>query len=131
MQVWCATDQPGNPPPTTNTTPVRSNMLGCGRRARKTTAKRHPPAQCNGATKAGCRCSITPDCELKDSSGARASEPLLHGEARCLFHTEIFTYLPSAVKDGMVFFLDFETTGLVVMKHHIVEIGVHGGNAMP
>ena len=99
-------------------------MLGSGSMVRRQTGKRQPPKQCNGVTKQGCRCSITSDCELKDSSGARVSDPLLHGGARCLFHTEIFTYCPCVVTDGLVFFLDFETTGLNVLKHHIVEIAV-------
>ena len=101
-----------------------AKMLGSGSMVRRQTGKRQPPKQCNGVTKQGCRCSITSDCELKDSSGARVSDPLLHGGARCLFHTEIFTYCPCVVTDGLVFFLDFETTGLNVLKHHIVEIAV-------
>ena len=53
----------------------------------------------------------------------------LHLEARihrdwkiCLYHTVIFNHFHVKVDDAIVVYLDFETTGLDVMNHGIVEV---------
>ena len=82
------------------------------------------PIQCTAQTKAGKRCGITTECSMKDSAGHLVCEPLRRGGKRCTFHLDIFACLATTVEDPIVFYLDFETTGLSVTHDHIVEIGV-------
>ena len=82
------------------------------------------PVQCVAHTKSGKRCGITADCTMKDKAGTLVCEPLCRGSKRCTFHLEIFARAPVIVEDPIVFYLDFETTGLSVTRDHIVEIGV-------
>ena len=68
---------------------------------------------------------------MKDN-GRLVCEPLLNGGKFCLYHTVIFTHFHVKVDDVIVVYLDFETTGLDVMKHNIVEIGLveHSSSAV-
>ena len=77
------------------------------------------PHQCKGITKSGKRCSI----DMREN-GRLVCDPLLNGGNYCLYHTVIFNYLHVKIDDAIVVYLDFETTGLDVMKHNIVGIGV-------
>ena len=89
------------------------------------------PSQCQGITKSGKRCSITSKSDIKDN-GRLVCEPLLYGGNYCLYHTVIFDYHPVRVDGAIVVYLDFETTGLDVMEHNIVEIGLveHSSSAV-
>ena len=83
------------------------------------------PLQCAGVTKANKRCSITTDSKIATESGRLACDPLRRGGRFCHFHAQIFNSLPAQVPgDAMIFYLDFETTGLDVLSEHIVEIGL-------
>ena len=89
------------------------------------------PSQCKGTTKSGRRCSITSKSDMKDN-GRLVCEPLLNGGKFCLYHTVIFNHFQVKVDDAIVVYLDFETTGLDVMEHNIVEIGLveHSSSAV-
>ena len=89
------------------------------------------PFQCQGITKFGKRCSITSKSDMKDN-GRLVCEPLLNGCKFCLYHTVIFNHFHVKVDDAIVVYLDFETTGLDVMEHNIVEIGLveHSSSAV-
>ena len=82
------------------------------------------PAQCTALAKSGKRCGITSECSMKDANGNLVCQPLRNGGKRCSFHLEIFSRCPARVVDPIVFYLDFETSGLSVTRDHIVEIGV-------
>ena len=82
------------------------------------------PLQCAGLTRAGKRCSITDDCNMKDANGAFIAEPLKNGAPYCKLHLRIFCARPAYVEDPLLFYLDFETTGLDILRDNIVEIGV-------
>ena len=89
------------------------------------------PSQCQGITKSGKRCSITSKSDMKDN-GRLVCEPLLNGGKFCLYHTVIFNHFHVKVDDAIVVYLDFETTGLDVMEHNIVEINLveHSNSAV-
>jgi hypothetical protein len=61
---------------------------------------------------------------MKDSKGALVCEPLKHGVGFCKMNLQPFHGKPTRVKDPLLFFLDFETSGLDILTDHIVEIGV-------
>ena len=61
---------------------------------------------------------------MLDERGRRVAEPLFNGVRFCRLHLQLFCARPTIVEDALVFYLDFETTGLDVLRHHIVEIGV-------
>ena len=83
------------------------------------------PVQCTGVTRAGRRCGITSETSrLLDDRGHNVNEPLLLGARHCRFHLQLFCTKPSGNGDCLLFYLDFETSGLDVLGHHIVEIGV-------
>ena len=88
--------------------------------------------QCAGVAKSGKRCSINADCKLRTDTGNLACEPLRRGGRYCLFHAQIFNSQPAVFQDAMLFYLDFETTGLNVLSDSIVEIGLldHRGSAV-
>ena len=65
--------------------------------------------------KSGKRCSINADCKLRTDTGSLACEPLRRGGRYCLFHAQIFNSQPAVFQDSMLFYLDFETTGLDVL----------------
>ena len=85
---------------------------------------RRIPLQCAGLTRSGKRCGITSDCNMKDSHGLPVCEPLKSGSKYCKLHLQMFSTRKTIVKDPLLFYLDFETTGLDVLHDHIVEIGV-------
>ena len=83
------------------------------------------PVQCTGVTRAGRRCGITSEpSRLLDDRGNNVNEPLLLGARHCRFHLQLFCTKPADNVDCLLFFLDFETSGLDVVGHHIVEMGV-------
>ena len=83
------------------------------------------PVQCTGVTRAGRRCGITSETSrLLDDRGHNVNEPLLLGARHCRFHLQLFCTKPAGNVDCLLFYLDFETSGLEVLSHHIVEIGV-------
>ena len=61
---------------------------------------------------------------MKDQRGTLICEPLKNGSPYCKLHLRIFCTKPASVEDPLLFYLDFETTGLDVLQDHIVEIGV-------
>ena len=85
---------------------------------------RRIPLQCAGVTRSGKRCGITTDCNMKDSHGLLVCEPLKNGSKYCKLHLQVFCTRPSHIEDPLLFYLDFETTGLDILRDHIVEIGV-------
>ena len=85
------------------------------------------PAQCAGQTRKGTRCTMHAQSTMKDDAGRLAGEPLNHGCKFCRFHCELFLRLP--VADGLtekdtIFHIDFETSGLDVLRDFIVEVGL-------
>ena len=83
------------------------------------------PVQCTGVTRAGRRCGITSETSrLLDDRGNNVNEPLLLGARHCRFHLQLFCTKPADNVDCLLFYLDFETSGLDVIGHHIVEIGM-------
>ena len=84
------------------------------------------PHQCKGITKSGKRCSITSKSDMRDN-GRLVCDPLLNGGHYCLYHTAIFNNFHVKADDAIVAYVDFETTGLDVMVHNIVEIGLASG----
>ena len=90
----------------------------------KSSSVKRAPVQCGGFTRAGKRCSITSESNMKDSNGRLACQPMKHGVGFCTIHLQLFNTKPAWVEDPLLFFLDFETSGLDVMTDHIVEIGV-------
>ena len=66
---------------------------------------------------------------MKDSKGALVCEPLKHGVGFCKMNLQPFHVKPTRVKDPLLFFLDFETSGLEILTDHIVEIGVLSENS--
>ena len=81
-------------------------------------------SQCRGVTRAGRRCTIRSDCNVKDSSGRAVAEPLRRGGTHCIFHATLFCSTPAAATDALLFYLDLETTGLNIGSDEIVEFGV-------
>ena len=63
---------------------------------------RRVPLQCAGVTRAGKRCSITTDCNMKDPQGNLICEPLKHGSSYCKMHLRLFCTKPASV--GMYVF---------------------------
>ena len=61
---------------------------------------------------------------MVDDRGNQVSEPLRLGARQCRLHLQLFCTWPASADDFLVFYLDFETSGLNVLEHHIVEIGV-------
>ena len=89
------------------------------------------PHQCEGITKSWKRWSITSKNDMKEN-GRLVCEPLLNGGNYSLFHIVIFNYHHVKINNAIVAYLDFETTGLDVMEHNIVEIGIveHSSSAV-
>ena len=61
---------------------------------------------------------------MLDDRGRSVNEPLLLGARQCRYHLQPFCTKPAGNVDCLLFYLDFETSGLEVLSHHIVEIGV-------
>jgi len=60
---------------------------------------------------------------MKDSHGL-VCEPLKNGGKYCRLHLQLFCTRPTYLEDSLLFYLDFESSGLDVLSDHIVEIGV-------
>ena len=74
------------------------------------------PVQCTGVTRAGRRCGITSETSrLLDDRGNNVNEPLLLGARHCRFHLQLFCTKPADNVDCLLFYLDFETSGLDVI----------------
>ena len=81
--------------------------------------------QCEGITRAGRRCAVTANSDLRDGGGRLVAGPLRQGSRVCLLHIDLFcTELVFAPDDFMVFYLDLETTGLDVLKDEIIEVAI-------
>ena len=61
---------------------------------------------------------------MKDPKGNLICESLKNGSSYCKLHLRVFCTKPVSVEDPLLFYLDFETSGLNVLQDHIVEIGV-------
>ena len=61
---------------------------------------------------------------MLDDRGHKVNEPLLLGSLQCRLHLQLFCTRSAEVSDYLLFYLDFETSGLDILEHHIVEIGV-------
>ena len=95
--------------------------LASARRGRSMKA----PAQCCGFAASSCkRCSVVAGSHVKDKCGRRAALPLELGAKQCLFHLELFHL--AVVEEALIFYLDFETSGLDLGLDSIVEIGLLG-----
>ena len=79
-------------------------------------------AQCQGTTRGGKRCSITSTSTLLDDHGRCVGAPLAFGTAFCSLHGRPFSTRPVR-PDGqlLVFFLDFEATGVDPKFDRVVE----------
>ena len=88
-------------------------------------------AQCEANTKAGSRCTITATSTFKDVHGRCAAEPLRRGGRKCAFHLELFCTLPMRLhqSDFCIFWLDFETSGLDVLRDEILEVALTEDNS--
>ena len=84
----------------------------------------HDNRQCAGTTKDGRRCSITTKSTMTNVFGKLVCEPLRRGGTHCLFHIVLFHTVPCRADNGVLVFLDLETTGLSLYDDQIVEIGV-------
>ena len=85
------------------------------------------PKRCAGTTRNGRRCSIESTSNLCGEDGKLLAGPLKDGADCCRVHLDIFCASALAVPDPeppLLFFIDFETTGLDVTKDQIVEFGV-------
>ena len=58
------------------------------------------------------------------SEGHDLAGPLRAGCSYCRAHIPILVALPCQVDDALVFYLDFETSGLDIFSDHIVESGL-------
>ena len=83
------------------------------------------PIQCLGCKRAtGQRCGITTCSRATNGHGKLACEPLKCGMVYCLFHLPMLSVQPVNVEHSVLFYLDYETTGLDVVNDHVVEVGV-------
>ncbi len=83
------------------------------------------PARCRAVTRSGAQCAINAGSAFRDSSGKLVSEPLRRGGPHCMFHMSLFeTRVAHVSGDVLVFYIDFETTGLDVLAAEVLEIGV-------
>ena len=83
--------------------------------------------RCAGTTRQGRRCSITSGSDLKDQQGRVIAEPLRRGGAKCMLHMELFCPIvgcPAEANDIMLFCLDFESTGLDVIRDEVIELSL-------
>ena len=80
--------------------------------------------QCKGTTRRGHRCSLTSAKPFLDVDGKDVTLPLKLGCGYCLMHLPMLVATPRRVTDALMFYMDFETSGLDVLNDHIVEIGL-------
>ena len=82
------------------------------------------PQQCKGITRRGSRCSINSAKAVIGNEGHDLAAPLRAGCSYCRAHLPSLVAKPCAVEDALIFFLDFETSGLDIFSDHIVEFGL-------
>ena len=82
------------------------------------------PQQCKGITRRGSRCSINSAKAVIGSEGQDVAAPLRAGCEYCRAHLPTLVAKPCQVEDALVFYLDFETSGLDIFTDHIVEFGL-------
>ena len=58
---------------------------------------------------------------MQTETGMLVSLPLLRGGRHGALHAQIFNTIPVVMRDPMLFYLDFETDGLDVLRNSIVE----------
>ena len=84
-------------------------------------------AQCQGTTARGQRCKITSTSNLLDDRGRSVGAPLAFGAPCCSLHGRPFSCSAQPVRpEGqlLVFFLDFEATGVDPLLDRICEFAV-------
>ena len=88
--------------------------------------------QCAAVTRKGQRCSISEESTVKCADGTMAGAPLSNGCNRCMFHLELICLRPVSVREPVLIYLDFETSGLSVTGDFIVEVGLleHANHAV-
>ena len=82
------------------------------------------PKQCKGITRRGSRCSINSGKAVIGNEGQDLAAPLRAGCEYCRAHLPTLVAKPCQVEDALIFFLDFETSGLDIFSDHIVEFGL-------
>ena len=82
-------------------------------------------AQCQGTTRAGQQCKINVASNMRDDRGRFVATPLAFGAPCCSLHGRPFVVEPVS-PDGqlLVFFLDFEATGVDPTFDRVVEFAV-------
>ena len=81
--------------------------------------------QCRRTTRRGVRCSISSASRFCSNDEKRdLAMPLRRGLDYCLVHLPVLVTGKSMYKDPLIFYLDFETSGLDIFTDHIVEFGV-------
>ena len=74
---------------------------------------------CCGVTRAGRKCTLTANSDLKEA------EPLRRGSDYCLFHARPFATNPcfkECPQSLEIIFLDLETTGVSIVEDRVVEL---------
>ena len=82
------------------------------------------PQQCKGITRRGTRCSISSRSSIVGNDGRDLALPLKLGCDYCLAHLPVLVPMPCFVRDALILYLDFETSGLDIFSDYIVEFGV-------
>ena len=82
--------------------------------------------QCRGTTRRGVRCSISSANKFTSSNNDQRdlAMPLRRGCDYCLVHLSVLVTEKSMCEETLIFYLDFETSGLDIFTDHIVEFGV-------
>ena len=83
--------------------------------------------QCRGTTLRGVRCSISSKSKFASKDGRDLALPLRRGCDYCFAHLPVLVTCQTewdASTSVLVFYLDFETSGLDIFSDHIVEIGI-------
>ena len=83
--------------------------------------------QCLGTTLRGVRCSISSTSKFAGKDGRDLALPLRRGCDYCLAHLPVLVTEQTAwdaSTDVLLFYLDFETSGLDIFADHIVEFGM-------
>ena len=83
--------------------------------------------QCLGTTLRGVRCSISSASKFAGKDGRDLALPLRRGCDYCLAHLPVLATEQTAwdaSTDVLLFYLNFETSGLDIFADHIVEFGM-------
>ena len=82
--------------------------------------------QCEAITKASHRCGVTTAYALHHVHGRCVAEPLRSGGRTCAFHLELFgtQTIPFYQCDSCIIWLDFEVSGLDVLRDEILEVAL-------